>query len=843
MAAGRPQRSLVGRRRRVDEEGEEDEGPVLVNDSQSEGSILSDIDEDDATSLGGSLAPSGNATGDGLLESASSNSPKVVKKARKKKEGKASGKEEAATKDDDVEPVEANFAVMADTDAMMNGLRIEEGADEPAVDFETMEHPEAVSASAPKSAARQNGVQETPAQRQRREHEEYKKKRDADPAFTPNRGNFFMHDTRGQQNGQSPNIMRGGFMGRGRGQGGMPLAPVNHIQPADRPAEQTWKHDLHETINEEVAPVVTKDTQQQSESARLFPRPSASQMPTQPRTINFSSTTLVGRVQIRVLLPGMKAPIPFSEVPWKHYVRLPNHRPPLRRDKPVRVSLPNKSPQYIFPSAERAFIFIPRQQRPSQYGPSHGQHQRGSYQRNAGGQGYSSRRTSMYGGSVYASSVAASRRSSMAGVNRADAFSPASFASGVPPSNRPMVRMPHQSQQGYQMQHHPQQQYSGITTPLGPRTPLPQMHMYPLPQKPAFQGTPTSSLHQPRPQKVISVDAVERSPAVLQQVPSHESHSAHGGMPFESQLPANMNPTPSSGWSADVFHSQQPQPTYSFEPGQGYTWPHAQQQAGTPLTGIPEQAIHAPAFHPPPPQMGYGQPSPYFQQQYPPMQQPQQFYYPTPDGAEGYGAPMGMGMSVPYMPPAMQQGYGRMSSPSQQPPYQHFTQDQSFPSALPNDPLQAPPPSDDSPQRQETESVMSSSGMLAREKNGMVFYVPKSDVPAEHSGTAENSTAAQAHPQQQQSQPRAFYQPAENFVPSYAMPPGMSGMSGSGAMHMNTMSEQNYLSGLQAGQQNWYYPAQALQQQQQEDHGGIGVPMGGGMGASMGMQGAQDLYY
>ncbi|KAK3062425.1 hypothetical protein LTR53_019372, partial [Teratosphaeriaceae sp. CCFEE 6253] len=134
--------------------------------------------------------------------------------------------------------------------------------------------------------------------------------------------------------------------------------------------------------------------------------------------------------------------------------------------------------------------------------------------------------------------MAGSRRSSMAGgVSRADAFSPASFAgSGMPPPSRPVVRLPH-----------PGQPFSGATTPSGllsgQHTPIglgmPMIHTYPLPQQPTYQGTPTSTMHQPRPQKTISVTGIE-SPALLQQVTSNEAAS----QPFESQLPAHMAPPP-----------------------------------------------------------------------------------------------------------------------------------------------------------------------------------------------------------------------------------------------------------------------------------------------------------
>ena len=57
---------------------------------------------------------------------------------------------------------------------------------------------------------------ETPVERRRREHEDYKKQRDENPAFVPNRGAFFMHDHR--HAGPAANGFRP--FGRGRGRGG-----------------------------------------------------------------------------------------------------------------------------------------------------------------------------------------------------------------------------------------------------------------------------------------------------------------------------------------------------------------------------------------------------------------------------------------------------------------------------------------------------------------------------------------------------------------------------------------------------------------------------------------------
>lgn len=739
MAAGRSLKSLVSRRRRVGEEGEDEEGPVMVDDSQSEGSILSDA-EDEVSSMGEPSAAEASGVAEVELEGGASNGAKSAKKARKSKKKSKKGKEHVAPEGSQAQ---ASFKAMADTDAMMNGLSIDNGAQaEDAVDFESMGNNGAAApaAEASPAVAAANGNGQTPVQRQRREHEEYRRKRDADPAFIPNRGNFFMHDTRGQQNGQPPPPMRGAWQGRGRGRGGPgvggPFSPANQMAQAERAAEQPWKHDLHDTINEEplqaaAKPADTPQQRDQEDSARLFPKaiPPPNQAPS--RVLSFSSTTLVGKVQIRVFLPGMKAPITFSEVPWKHYIRLPNHRPPLRRDKPVRISLPDRAPRYIFPSPDRSFIFIPRQNR-----PNHQSFHRGSYQRSVGGYGYSSRRTSMYGGSmyggsVYASSVAASRRSSMAGISRADAFSPTSFTSGMgmAPPNRPIIHQP--------------QHYSGFTTPSGPlsgqHTPTGmQRHTYPLPQQPTFQGTPTSTVHQPKPQKTISVTGIE-SPALLQQAPSQEPQ------PFQNQLPAHM-------------HEQQvyAQPPAYYSPRQQYATypPQPQPQTGTPLSGIPEQAMHAPSFQPP--AMPYAQ-SPYYAP-YPPQQQQQQYYY-SPPGPNGY-PPMPM-----YVPP---QSY-MMPPPAQQMP-----------------PQQPPPPQPLSQPTDDQQPPQPQSGMVAHESNGMVFYVPQSEV------------------QQDQR-----YQPAESFVPSYAMPglPPPTPAPDASAYYYPPMAPQ--MQGMQ--QQAMYYPPQAQQ--------------------------------
>jgi hypothetical protein len=67
---------------------------------------------------------------------------------------------------------------------------------------------------------------ETVAQRARREHQEYLKQRDSNPAFVPNRGGFFLHDDR------SPNVpnFHNKTFPRGRGRGYNGLQPAGYVK-------------------------------------------------------------------------------------------------------------------------------------------------------------------------------------------------------------------------------------------------------------------------------------------------------------------------------------------------------------------------------------------------------------------------------------------------------------------------------------------------------------------------------------------------------------------------------------------------------------------------------------
>lgn len=152
-----------------------------------------------------------------------------------------------------------------------------------------------------------------------------------------------------------------------------------------------WKHDLHDSLN-------TAQRSRASQPSRAVIPKTA---PVQARS--FSVVYSVGTTTLRIALPNVSE-VKRRSVELRRHTLLPNHRPPLRRDKPVRLSLPDTEPRYVFPSIDKSFIFIPRALRPNQ--------------NSTRGRGrvsfHGSRRTSVYGGSACNPSNAVSRRSSVA---------------------------------------------------------------------------------------------------------------------------------------------------------------------------------------------------------------------------------------------------------------------------------------------------------------------------------------------------------------------------------------------------------------------------------------------
>ncbi|KAL2071664.1 hypothetical protein VTL71DRAFT_12899 [Oculimacula yallundae] len=651
----RQRKDLAASRRRVEDEGDE-EGDLdaQLDDDSSEGSILSE--EDDAHE-GDEISTVGAAPADrSELAQVNGNGQRLPKDGNG---GSSNGNMESSQK--------SLTNGTSDMDMMLNGLKISDqsGATE-GVQYDDLRDDE-IQVPSPvvvNSNAQMDRPQELPHERRRREHEEYKKKRDADPAFVPNRGAFFMHDHR--HSGPAANGFRPFGRGRGRGRPGIggPFAPSNQMQQPYEPTDAPWTHDMHEVISE------PSPRNLQAPTYAHGPHNMSSRVPVStskaaPPNRALSVTKHIGNVQIRVYLSAMEKPLVFPGIAVKQYTRLPDHRPPLRRDKPVRISLPDHPPRYIFPAVDRSFIFIPRAMRPNQQGFGG----RGRGRSAMGSIGGYSRRTSVFGGSMYGSaytpSVAMSRRSSLAReVNREDLISPTGSSMSRqqfdPSRPVPVVKLPPPSQ-SVQPQHIQSSNDTFQNDPLASAFigNLPRPQTYPLPQKPTFRENRPNPIpmHQPRPQKAVSVADIE-SPATLSFNPPQQHQQ-----PFHQQVPLQVNGN--SYQHENMLHSRNP------------SYP-SQASTGTPLSQIPERAIHAQPF----------QPNPYQQQAsnfYPPapyMPAPQGYYYPQTYNQPG-AAPQFVQPQQPQQPP--------FSQPNQQP---------------------------------------DASNLVAQEVNGMVYYYDATQIPA-----------------------------------------------------------------------------------------------------------------
>ncbi|KAI1178613.1 CASC3/Barentsz eIF4AIII binding-domain-containing protein [Nemania sp. FL0916] len=660
MAANIRRRKLIGHRRRVEDEGEDEGGPDqldLDDDSLSDGSLASDdvdaADDSDTSNV----------------EDASPTAPPVKKKIA----GRAASTNGLRKTTSKLKPTSAtqnplgpSNGAVSDTEFMMNGLSImDKNAPLEEVEFEAAPTspvkapaPIVVSSNSMLAQARDT-MSGPPGERRRIEHEEYRRKRDEDPSFVPNRGAFFMHDHR--HAGPSANGFRPfGRASRGRGRGiGGPFAPTNYPirNPADPTTSAPWAHDMHETIAQ---PLPAR--QPRSSFADDGPPNGNGFIPTCPPSstpINRTMSTekRLGNVQIRVFFPGLREAIAFSAIPIKQYTKLPDHRPPLRRDKPVRISLPGFPHRYVFPAIDRSFIFIPRAMRPNQ-------RSRGKPRSGLGSIGGFSRRTSVFGGSAYAGSAyspsnAVSRRSSIApDINREYLASPTGSIMSRPAlpydTTRPVVRLPPQSRQEHRA---PSASEGSVVMNVDNSHSVlnerPQPHS--LPPKPPFVDNRAAPIpmHQPRPQKTVSVASIES--------PENSYHQA-----FHQQVPVQV----SNGLGSDA-HVRHP------------SYP-SQHSTGTPLSQIPERAIHAAPF----------QPNHQFSQQgyyssYPMVPPQSGYYYPPP----AYGSAMAPNAT----------SFVASSQPGQQ-------------------------PSGEMGNAQSAAASSQNSNLVAQEVNGMVYYYDTSQL-------------------------------------------------------------------------------------------------------------------
>lgn len=191
MAPARRHKIGASRRRREDEG--EDEGSTMGHveeddDSMSDGSLPSHLGDDDDADAEGS--------------DASEDERPVTQHSNATENGHARAGR-AGKKNDSGEKLDVTFkptltATVSDTGVMMNGLKISAGQEVEEIEFDSMGKIERTPSAPPTESRR-----ETFAERKRREHEEYIKARDENPAFVPTRGGFFLHDKRSTDGNRS----------------------------------------------------------------------------------------------------------------------------------------------------------------------------------------------------------------------------------------------------------------------------------------------------------------------------------------------------------------------------------------------------------------------------------------------------------------------------------------------------------------------------------------------------------------------------------------------------------------------------------------------------------------
>ncbi|KAL2171960.1 hypothetical protein VTG60DRAFT_1019 [Thermothelomyces hinnuleus] len=628
-AAGARRRKMIGQRRRIEDEAE-DEG---CHDS------LADLDDDSMTdgSIGSDEHDAADDSDTSNIDDASPTSPNA-RKSLGNGNVKAGFRRRTGSEPLKSPPTKPAQPATADAESMLSTLSLadkENRAEE--LRSDDTKHTQPAKDAAPivvsSSAASQQQPRLPQQELKRREHEEYRRRRDEDPTFVPNRGAFFLHDHR--HAGPAANGFRPfprGARGRGRGAFGNHFAPISQMQNAADPLTSgLWKHDMHEVVVAAQPPRQSRylpSNEGPPNGNGVIPTAPTSQ---QPINRAMSTEKHIGNTTVRVYIPSIGSPKLFPGVALKQYTKLPDHRPPLRRDKPVRISIPYHDPpvmpRYIFPASDRSFIFIPRAMRPNQ------QRARAKGPRSVLGSGVFSRATSIYGGgsvygSMYSPSIALSRRSSIApDIGRELMLSPTGSAISRPPlpvdSARPVVRLPPFAQppaSNMSVPPKPDTQQKASESSINE---LPQPQTHPLPQKPTFQENrqDATPMHQPRPQKTVSVENIES--------PAQQATNAQGPyqQAFHQQVPPHLPNAPAQ----EHAHHASYQPQFS---------------SSTPLSQIPERAVHAAPFQP----NTFAHPG-FYTQPYAPVQPQPGFYYPQTFN----NASMGPSANAPAFVPASAQ--------------------------------------------------------------------------------------------------------------------------------------------------------------------------------------------
>ncbi|KAK8085250.1 CASC3/Barentsz eIF4AIII binding-domain-containing protein [Apiospora hydei] len=384
-----PRRRKIGHRRRVEDEGEDDLD--LDDDSLTDGSLASDDDDhanDSDTSNVDEVSPTSPAT------------KKAGGTANSNGTAKAGVASSAPVAGSDTEKLSKSTSLSNS----MSGLSISEqpGAQESGQGEDVNDSTSASKSGAPivvSSAIMDQPQDGQPFERRRREHDEYRRRRDEDPSFVPNRERSSCTIT------DTPALPPMGSDLSGE-EVGVEAAQVHNT--ADPTVSAPWAHDMHEIVTEPAPSRQPRHTVAHSGHSMMDDGPPNGDgfIPTCPSNATPINRTLscekhIGNVQVRVFLPQYKEPVVFSGHAVKQYTS----------------------------NACGASLDL-----------------------GLGRSAASPRRTSVFGGSyyngsVYSPSVALSRRSSIApDLGRDYLLSPTGSAISRPPmpldAARPVVRLP-----------------------------------------------------------------------------------------------------------------------------------------------------------------------------------------------------------------------------------------------------------------------------------------------------------------------------------------------------------------------------------------------------------------
>lgn len=448
MTSTRRTKSLAGRRRKID--GDEDDNASVMS-GDSDVSALSDHSTSDDQELADNSDVS-DPSSTGIHESCTDKVLDANSVARQA---------QAPVSKADIKHMSTDSAVVMPMETDRVGPVASNGVEDAAATAQPIEP---------------SRTRETLAERRRREHDEYRQKRDSDPSFVPNRGNFFMHDARSVRPRTTETRTR-------------PGGPSKASLRRDPIVDSKWTHDLHELVNEVEYP-------------KPVARPNANGSRSQgakfasAKRTKMSFSRHIGNVQVRICLPHMSEPKRASAKLHSHTL-LPDYYPKLRRDKAIRIAVPDMSmlTAYAMPSTDRSYVY--GGPRPKQQGA-----------RSSVALEPFSRRNSFYGDSRRATTRSGSESSSV----------------GCPPTHAATTGF---SKAGRQAHDVVGEAPSKKNTQNEKARPDP-------PQAPHVQHhCDTSIMHQPSPQKGFAVDEIDAQAALSLQIPAGN----HAQEPFENQLP------------------------------------------------------------------------------------------------------------------------------------------------------------------------------------------------------------------------------------------------------------------------------------------------------------------